>query len=236
MNSAVLGTMLAVSVICESISGLRVTVPEPYVRPEAINAWGDSITAGSGSDGLSYPEVLEQLTDIPTNNYGVGGEDSVEILERSLEYGSQAGDVLVIEMGDNGGWDSLDELISQYQEMIEEAGTDRYIIISSTDDPDDYEQIWGYTDEAIGLSDTWYEAAYREAFGEHLFIGRKYLIENGLEINGLTESEEDAARAADGNISLQLRNPEIDNTHLNEAGYTAMAYGVYEKGVELGYW
>ena len=47
---------------------------------------------------------------------------------------------------------------------------------------------------------------------------------------------EDAARAADGNISLQLRNPEIDNTHLNEAGYTAMAYGVYEKGVELGYW
>ena len=43
-------------------------------------------------------------------------------------------------------------------------------------------------------------------------------------------------KAKAGNISLQLRNPEIDNTHLNKAGYTAMAYGVYEKGIELGYW
>ena len=43
-------------------------------------------------------------------------------------------------------------------------------------------------------------------------------------------------RAKSGCISLQLRNPWIDNTHLNEAGYTALAHGVYEKGKELGYW
>lgn len=235
MNGPVLGIALAASVFCQGMSGFNATVPEPYVMPEAINAWGDSMTEGIGSDGLSYPDVLEKLTGIPTNNFGVSGEDSLEILERSLEYGSQAEDVLIIEMGDNGGWDSLDELIDQYRELIDASGTDRYII-SSTDDPDDYDQIWGYTDEAVGLSDTWYEVAFREAFGEHLLIGRKYLIEYGLEINGLTESEEDAARAEDGNISLQLRNPEIDNTHLNEAGYTAQAYGVYEKGVELRYW
>lgn len=43
-------------------------------------------------------------------------------------------------------------------------------------------------------------------------------------------------RAENGCISLQLRHPEIDNTHLNDAGYRALARGIYEKGIELGYW
>ena len=86
------------------------------------------------------------------------------------------------------------------------------------------------------MEDTRYEAAFREAFGEHLLIGRKYLVENGLAINGLEETEEDRRRAERGNISLQLRNPEIDNTHLNEYGCIALAHGVYELGIELGYW
>jgi lysophospholipase L1-like esterase len=197
---------------------------------------GDSITQGYGSDGLSYPEVLEQLTDIPVRNFGEGGEDSGEILARSLAYGPQKEDILVIQMGDNGGWDELDELIGQYRRLIDAAGTNRYIIITSTDDPDDFEQIWGYTNDPIGLEDTWYEAEFKAAFGDHLLIGRKYLIEHGLEINGLEETEEDRERTVKGNISLQLRNPEIDNTHLNEAGYIALAQGVYEKGKELGYW
>lgn len=205
---------------------------------EEINAWGDSITEGYGSDGLSYPEFLEQLTGIPVRNLGVGGEESTEILSRSLAYGSQEEDILVIQMGDNGGWSTLDDLIGQYREMIEEAGTDRYIIISSTDDPDDREQIWGYRyySVSVGLDDTAYEEGLREAFGEHLLVGRKYLIENGLAVNDLEETEEDRERAERGDISLQLRNPEIDNTHLNEYGYRALAQGVYEKGRELGYW
>ena len=201
-----------------------------------INAWGDSITEGYGSDGDTYPDVLERLTGIPVRNFGVGGEDSREILARSIAYGRQEEDILVIQMGDNGGWRNLDELIEQYRTLIREAGTERYIIISSTDDPDDFGQIWGYTRQKIGLRDTRYEAAFREAFGDHLLIGRKYLIEHGLEVNGLAETEEDRVRAERGDISLQLRNPEIDNTHLNEYGYTALAYGVYDTGRMLGYW
>ena len=203
---------------------------------EEINCWGDSITEGYGSDEVTYPEVLEKLTGIPVRNLGVGGEDSMQIMSRSLAYGSQMEDILVIQMGDNGGWRDLDELIRQYQYMIRRAGTERYIIVSSTDDPDDFDQIWGYTMEPVGLEDTLYEAKFREAFGDHLFIGRKYLIENGLSINGLEETEEDRERAEKGDISLQLRIPEIDNTHLNDAGYKALAWGIYEKGAELGYW
>ena len=177
-----------------------------------INCWGDSITEGYGSDGLTYPDVLEELTGIPVRNLGIGGEDSVDILKRSAAYGSQEEDILVIQMGDNGGWINLGQLIRQYRKLISKAGTDR------------------------GLENTWYEEEFEKEFGEHLFNGRKYLIEHGLEINGLRETEIDYMRAKNGCISLQLRNPWIDNTHLNEAGYTALAHGVYEKGKELGYW
>ena len=209
---------------------------EVNTKEEEINCWGDSITEGYGCDDTTYPEVLEELTGITTRNLGVGGEDSRQIMMRSRAYGSQAEDILVIQMGDNGGWRDLYDLIGQYRNMIREAGTDRYIIVSSTDDPDDFDQIWGYTMAPVGLNDTWYEAKYREAFGNHLFIGRKYLIENGLSINELEETREDRDRARRGSISLQLRNPEIDNTHLNDYGYRALAWGVFEKGVELGYW
>lgn len=209
---------------------------EKNTPAEEINCWGDSITEGYGGDELTYPLVLEQLTGIPVKNLGVGGEDSREITRRSRLYGSQAEDILVIQMGDNGGWRNIDDLIAQYRSMISLAGTDRYIIVSSTDDPNDFDQIWGYTTEPVGLEDTVYEAKFREAFGDHLFIGRKYLIENGLSINDLEETEEDRERAEKGNISLQLRIPEIDNTHLNDEGYRALAWGIYEKGAELGYW
>lgn len=203
---------------------------------EEINCWGDSITEGYGGDELSYPDELEQLTGMPVRNLGVGGEDSRQIMARSRSYGSQSEDILVIQMGDNGGWDDLEELIGQYRRMISEAETDRYIIVSSTDDPNDFDQIWGYTMEPIGLEDTYYEARFREVFGEHLFEGRKYLIENGLSVNDLEETQEDRERAQKGCISLQLRHPEIDNTHLNDEGYRALARGIYEKGAELGYW
>ena len=202
-----------------------------------INAWGDSMTEGVNGDGVSYPAVLEKLTGIKTNNYGIGGETSEEIMTRSLKKGDQSNDILIIEMGDNGGWDKdIDTLINQYKIMIANAHTDRYIIISSTDDPNDSDQIWGYTDEAIGLEDTWYEEALEEAFGEHLLKGRQYLIKCGLAINGIPFDDEDIKRAKQGLISEKLRHVEKDNTHLNSLGYTAQAYGVYELGRSLGYW
>lgn len=209
---------------------------DPHQEGPAINVWGDSMAQGVYGDGVAYPDVLGQLTGITTHNFGITSEDSVEIMNRSLAYGDQSDDVMIIQMGDNGGWKDIEELLTQHQKMIESGGTDRYIVVTSTDDPDDLVQIWGRRMARVGLRDTWYEAAYKEHFGDHVFIARKYLIEHGLEVNGLEETEEDRRRAGKGNISLQLRNPEIDNTHLSAAGYRAMAYGLYEKGKELGYW
>lgn len=218
-------------------SGSTEAVMEIEATAEDINVWGDSMANGTYFGGeVSYPAVLEELTGIHTNNFGINGDKSWEIMARSLVYGDQSEDIMIIQMGDNGGWDNIEDLIAQHKEMIKEGGTDKYIVVSSTDDPNDYDQIWAYTDEAIGLEDTWYEEELREAFGEHLFIGRKYLIEKGLEVTGLEETEEDRARAEQGLISLQFREEENDNTHLNADGYTAMAYGIYELGQELDYW
>ena len=74
-----------------------------------INCWGDSMAEGYfWGDDVSYPSVLEELTGITTNNFGIRSEDSVEILTRSLEYGDQSGDVMIIQMGDNGGWKNME--------------------------------------------------------------------------------------------------------------------------------
>ena len=201
-----------------------------------INCWGDSMTAGQGGNGVTYPRVLKELTGFPVNNFGVSGETTYEIVDRSAEYGDQSGDIMIIEMGDNGTWRNMDDLIKQYQNMLDEADCSNYIIISSTDDPNDTDQIWGESGYEPGMRDTWYEAALKDAFGEHVVTARKYLIENGLSINGLDETDEDRERAEKGLISLQLRNYWIDNTHLNGYGYRAQAHAVYEKGIELGYW
>ena len=83
-----------------------------------INCWGDSMAEGYfWGDDVSYPSVLEELTGITTNNFGIRSEDSVEILTRSLEYGDQSGDVMIIQMGDNGGWKNMER-----QRRLEEYG------------------------------------------------------------------------------------------------------------------
>ena len=243
--------------------------------------------------GMSYPDVLERLTGLKTYNYGVSGATSEEIgimqggleplydldtylvLDESIMAQGQAhpGDILILEMGSNGGWSGdYETLIAQYRAMIEHAGCDKYIVIGDTDDPSrsidrfaNYgmqyysgESIWDYdgTSEngGIGLgsngeyaenswnggsdatkpssetiAETPWETALREAFGKHFVNMRAFLVERGLDTAGLTET----AASAEGCVSRQLR---ADWTHLNSYGYYAQAVGVYEKGVELGYW
>lgn len=212
----------------------------------------------------SYPKVLERLTGIRTLNYGVPGATSEEIAvmqggeapgQALDEYGTidqrlmlfsrlHKGNVLVLEMGSNGGWgEDYDVLIEQYRSMIEFAGTDKYIIVGDTDDPGtslaDPEQQEFYDgavewdeDERIHRETDW-EAALREAFGEHFLNMRVYLIEHGLEAADLEPDYDDEWMAEEGRVSYQLR---TDETHLNADGYYAMAVGIYEKGRELGYW
>lgn len=195
------------------------------------------------------PENVVYINDIPFELEYDNGDLYISIYDNAvnksikLRKGSQvitkaahdiSGDVLVIQMGSNGGWDDYDELIEQYKAMIANSGTECYIIIGDTDNPDESVDSANYTDsQYIGTDDTMWEAALREAFGEHFINMRTYLLENALSITGLEPTQADEDDLSQGRVPETIK---YDYTHLNSYGYYAIGYGVYEKGLELGYW
>lgn len=222
------------------------------------------------ASGLAYPEILEQLTGYKTYNYGVSGATSEEIAvmqgglftgldledyehidsDIMTESKEHKGDILILEIGSNGGWNGeYETLIEQYRAMIFYSGCDKYIIIGDTDDP--INSVDELVSERAQLNkkekkkeknkegnkvrdkETSWETALRQEFGEHFINMRNYLIENGLDIAGLEKTKKDERQQRRGNISKQLRS---DWTHFNSYGYYAKAVGVYQKGQELGYW
>ncbi len=231
----------------------RICEPNEYYT---ISCWGDSMTAGVGAtegtintdrgqqylDHADYPSDLAALTGYKVNNYGFPGARSEEITGGAYQYYTdhETKDILILEIGSNGGWDNnYGLLIDQYQAIIDKSGTTEYIILGDTDDPelsadanqsayiDDDEQIY------VGHNETKWEAALSAAFGKHFFNTRLYLLDNGLSDVGLVPTQEDIDMIERGNLPSALR---YDWTHFNNNGYYSKALGIYKKGKELGYW
>ena len=195
------------------------------------------------------PENVVYINDIPFKLEYDNSRIYISIYDNAvdksvkLKKGSQiitkaahdiSGDVLVIQMGSNGGWNDYDELIEQYKAMIANSGTECYIIIGDTDNPEESVDSANYTSgQKIGTDDSMWEAALREAFGEHFINMRTYLLENALNIAGLEPTQMDEEDLSQGRVPETIK---YDYTHLNSYGYYAIGYGVYEKGLELGYW
>ena len=188
-------------------------------------------------DGYNYLYKSGESLDITIgNSYSVTLEKG-SVVKTAAAY-ERAGDILIIEIGSNGGWDSYDELIEQIDAMILANNCDYYIIVGDTDDPGDSIAEWWESEydakgEPRGLMLTEWETALEQAYGDHFLNTRLYLIENGLSDCGLEETEEDREGYEYGKISKQLR---YDWTHFNAYGYFSQALAIYKKGVELGYW
>ena len=149
-----------------------------------------------------------------------------------------AKDILILEMGSNGGWENdYKQLILQYDSIILNSGCQYYIIVGDTDNPaesiDENQDEYGSDGNYVGIGDTSWEAALRLAYGDHFFNTRTYMIQNGLSDCGLDTTTDDLENFKKGNISEQLR---YDWTHFNCYGYYSKGIGIYKKGVELGYW
>ena len=161
-------------------------------------------------------------------------KNSQVVTQAAHDIADTSSDVLVMQMGSNGGWDDYDMLISQYKAMIANSGTQCYIIIGDTDNPDESIEGDYYSSSSdVGLNDTYWEAALREAFGEHFINMRTYMLENAMDIAGLEPTEEDAYNLANSMMPESIKS---DYTHMNAYGYYVIGAGVYEKGSELGYW
>lgn len=161
-------------------------------------------------------------------------KNSQVVTKAAYDIANTASDVLIIQMGSNGGWDDYNTLISQYKAMIDKSGTQCYIIIGDTDNPKESIDSESYTDNyEPGLNDTYWEAALREAFGEHFINMRTYMLENALDVAGLEATEKDTYNLSNGLVPESIK---FDYTHMNSYGYYVMGKAVYDKGIELGYW
>ena len=147
-------------------------------------------------------------------------------------------DILILEIGSNGGWENdYDELIKQYQNIIDNSYYADYIIVGDTDNPgesaDTYQDVYDNNGNYAGLHATLWEQALYDAFREHFLNTRLYLMENALSDCGLTPTENDIIDIQTGNLPEQIR---ADFTHFNYYGYYSKAKAIYLKGIELGYW
>lgn len=205
----------------------------------------------------AYPDSDENATEAPwitpqaaMELYGVGYYEEFEhdgdvcviipagTLVTPKAAADHSNDILILEIGSNGGWQGdYTELIKQYDSIIERFNNPYYIIVGDTDDPgDSADPSQGIRDDdgnKMGRSETKWETALREAYGAHFLNTRLYLITNGLKDVGMLTTKRDLRFFSNGMISTKLR---ADWTHFNSYGYYAQAKAIYLKGVELGYW
>ncbi|MDO5401839.1 MAG: hypothetical protein Q4F11_00220 [Eubacteriales bacterium] len=213
--------------VTKSMDSVRLMTDEKASKEDASSEKTTETAASKPTEAQTTPAVIEKI-DIPVGT---------KVMTKTAK--EHQNDILILEIGSNGGWESnYQQLIEQYDAMIENSGCRYYIIIGDTDDPGtsigDLNQGETYNDGTyIGLGDTSWEATLREAYGAHFINMRTYLLENGLSDCGMEPTQQDMMDMIVGNISKQLR---ADWTHLNSYGYYSKGMAVYKKGIELGYW
>lgn len=267
--------------------------------PSDIIYWGDSLTAGAGGEGTSFPGVCSYELGITGLNCGVGGESANTIAARQggnnviipagaingtystltdifgaeiaplvqgdgqlsasrifingqfctisrsnnvytisgYTGGSSAmpligtfsgsmfrAGIVVIFVGANGasvgGSTDINALISVIDSMIKHIGHDRYVVFTK----------WVTNGTETGLAAD--DAAMLKHYGNKLFPMRKMLVNYGLDLMGITPTEQDTTDIAAGTIPSSLRS---DSVHLNADGYTAVGKFLADKIRSLGY-
>ena len=108
---------------------------------------------------------------------------------------------------------------SEEKKMVEHNGSERYIVVGRPTGNKNERNV-----EEIILA---------SRFSNHFVNAREYISAYGLSDNGLSPTQEDTESMSSGAIPPQLR---IDNVHMNDYGYTAMANCIFNRGISLGYW
>lgn len=181
------------------------------LNPVTIDGVKGNITSSyhEGEHGYCYFTRLE-----PGEEVTVEAGTLVYPASKNL-YG---GYVNVIFMGENGYYENAEDLISQYQRIIDARVLTRYVIIGLT--------TGGNTSRGE-LSQKM--AAY---FGNNYIDMRTELVNRGPELVGLERETGDWYNIQEGLVMGYLKSDEI---HLNEYGYRAVGMILYERMEALGY-
>lgn len=124
--------------------------------------------------------------------------------------------LMIIFMGQNGGYDSNEDLVNMHRQMIDHANAQHVVILGLSTG----------TADSRGA----YETAMRYAFGRYFISLREYLSKYGLADAGLTATDEDTAAMAIGQVPPQLL---ADGVHYTAACKTVIGDMLYKKCCEL---
>ena len=128
-------------------------------------------------------------------------------------------DITIIFIGQNGGYENIDQLIDQQNAMIEHLGHDKYLILGLTT---------GTTSSRLEL-----EQRLEETHSEKFINLREYFITEGLKDANLQPTEEDLANIAIGKIPASLL---IDEDIVGNSIYHELiAKKIYSKIIDLNY-
>ena len=126
-------------------------------------------------------------------------------------------------MGQNTGFKSVKELISQYKAMIDYGGSNRYVIIG-------YHKPNTSTPTIKRMIEM--EDSMRSAFSNHYINLREYMVNRGISDAGLVATTEDTDSMSLGKVPPQLME---DGTHFTNDGYKLISNLIKDKFKELGY-
>lgn len=124
-------------------------------------------------------------------------------------------DLSIFWIGQNGSYESAEELISQIESCIEFSGNKNYIVI-------------GFHTEARRYLNEYLQKRFKSRFIDFLTYSQKY----GLDRFGITPTDHDIQDIENNLCPSSLRS---DHTHLNQYGYQLLGEIVYQRIMELGY-
>lgn len=125
--------------------------------------------------------------------------------------------LMIIFMGQNGGYSSNAELVQMHRLMMAHAKAKHTVILGLS------------SGTASGRAE--YETAMREAFGRYFISLREYLSTYGLADAGLTPTDTDIAAMEIGQVPPQLL---ADSVHYTSTCKTVIGNMLYKKCCELG--
>ena len=122
------------------------------------------------------------------------------------------GDVVVLAIGTNGGFADVADYVRQMELAVESIGHGRVVICTPYGGT--ALSILGGVSGIVELED-----AVRARFGAKVFCWRKFLVEEGLDMEGLTATSADTAAIAQGLVPPSLL---ADEVHPNDYGHDAI--------------
>ena len=189
----------------------------PLLQGNGANS-GNAIIVNNEVCSLSYTN----------NNYVISGYTGESLTVPTLARFSGSdftSKIVTFWIGTNGGSfpglsTSVDVRVAWLKSMIAHLKHNQYVIMGLTVGE---ETTSFYANE---------ENIMKQAFGNKYFPTRKYLIDNGLSIAGITPTAQDTSDIAAGRVPSSLKS---DSVHLNDYGYFAVGKMLANKIRSLGY-